>query len=295
MKRRNGFTLIELLVVIGIIMVLVAMLTFGYRSLNKAAAGRETHAELKVCKGMLAEYEGRNGLVGIEWIRPADPLQPAQSVDPGATGPGMFPVYVDPASQMGGANLSLVKPGAVGSYWPSLQLADVETSGANGILADMGDKSTDPNAPSPRYFCNAVPATLDALYVLSRIPANATLLSNHTAKRQLEMPSGKTPFADGSGHAVNSANAPVPYVPAILDGWGNPIIFVPRAGMHVNILRPNAGGQMVPTLSVVRSTGTFDATVADPPLTGNERPFFASAGQDGDFTQGDDNVYSFQE
>jgi hypothetical protein len=52
-----------------------------------------------------------------------------------------------------------------------------------------------------------------------------------------------------------------------LDAWGNPIIFVPAgglAGVHVDPVRSPDG-----------------------------RPFFASAGADGDFATGDDNLYSF--
>lgn len=285
MKRRNGFTLIELLVVIGIIMVLVAMLTYGYRSLNKAAAGRETHAELKVCKGMLVEYEGRNGLAGIEFFSNTSPLQ---QPDPGAPPqtPRNFPVYVDPSPTLDPSTFAWVGT-AHTPPWPSLQLTDLETSGTGGTLTDMGDKSTDPQNPSPRYYSVAVPATLDVMYVLMRIPANQTLAQAMQSKRVLE----PIPPKGGPNPPAN----PVSQGVMLLDGWGNPIVFVPRGGIHVNVLRPNTSGQMVPTLSVVRSTGTFDATAGDPPMAGNERPFFASAGQDGDFTQGDDNAYSFSE
>ncbi len=59
--------------------------------------------------------------------------------------------------------------------------------------------------------------------------------------------------------------------PVLLDGWGNPIIWVPGAGVKVNV--------------------GATATVIKAP---DGRPFFASAGPDGDFSKGDDNVYSFQ-
>lgn len=286
MKRRNGFTLIELLVVIGIIMILVAMLVYGFRSMNRTAATKETHAELKVCKGMLAEYEGRNSLAGIEAFSNTNPIQQS---DPGAPPqtPGLFPVYVDPATAIGPGNTTLVKPGAPGTWWPSLQLADVEAGG--GSQTDMSSRSNSSVSPSPRYYSAAVPATLDAMYVLMRMPANQSLATTITGKRLLE----PIPKLD---QPTSPPPNPVTMGVVLLDGWGSPIIFVPRAGMHVNILRRNASGQMVPTLSLVRSTGTFDVSAGgDPPMSGSERPFFASAGQDGDFTAGDDNVYSFQE
>jgi hypothetical protein len=60
--------------------------------------------------------------------------------------------------------------------------------------------------------------------------------------------------------------------PVILDGWYNPILFV------------GAGG-----LSGVNVDGT-SRTIQSP----DNRPFFASAGADGDFSSGNDNIYSFQ-
>lgn len=282
MKRR-GFTLIELLVVIGIIMILVAILVYGYRSMNRTAATKETHAELKVCKGMLTEYEGRNQFAGIE------SFAAAQQLDPGAPNqtPKQFPVYLDPDT-FPAANPAEYQ--WVGTNhmppWPTLQLTDVQAGGKN---SDMGDKSNSSSNPSARYYSAAVPATLDVMYVLMRIPANQSLAQTLNAKRILE----PIPPMDSPAPAPN----PVSQGVVLLDGWGNPIIFVPRAGIHVNILRLDPStGKMVPKLALVRSTGTFDVSAGgDPPLTGAERPFFASAGQDGDFTQGDDNVYSFNE
>lgn len=59
--------------------------------------------------------------------------------------------------------------------------------------------------------------------------------------------------------------------PIALDGWGNPILFVPAGGM-TNV---TVSGQ-------VKTISSLDG-----------KPFFASAGPDGSFAAGDDNVYSF--
>lgn len=56
------------------------------------------------------------------------------------------------------------------------------------------------------------------------------------------------------------------------DAWNNPIIYVPPGGLTGVTIRG--------------STGTITAP--------DGRPFFASAGADGNFTTGDDNVYSFE-
>lgn len=55
-----------------------------------------------------------------------------------------------------------------------------------------------------------------------------------------------------------------------LDGWGNPILFVPKDGLFIT------------TGKRVR------------PPSGPDRPFWASAGPDGKFTGGEDNIYSFE-
>ena len=86
------------------------------------------------------------------------------------------------------------------------------------------------------------------------------------------------------GITLNGSEAPV-----LLDGWGNPIIYVPPGGIVVQLK-----GQ--PTMSLVRSTGTTSFTPgSSPPLKSGDRPFWASAGPDGNFDNGDDNVYSFRQ
>ncbi len=78
----------------------------------------------------------------------------------------------------------------------------------------------------------------------------------------------------------------------LLDAWGNPIIYVPATGLAGVRLKADASKYYL-----VRSNGTTAyATYASPPTpTTSARPFFASAGPDGDFAKGDDNVYSFEQ
>jgi len=102
---------------------------------------------------------------------------------------------------------------------------------------------------------------------LMRSPNNANAIKQMPASRLMK---------DQNGN---------PYqVPIILDGWGNPIIYVPRGGI---------------TVWVTTGSGPTLITVSRP----DNRPFFASAGPDGDFSayspspapsqvRGDDNVYS---
>ena len=95
--------------------------------------------------------------------------------------------------------------------------------------------------------------------------------------------------------------------PLILDGWGNPLIIVPATGL-VNV-RGNVGtsngttsGTTITIVNGSPSSVTSQlvpypsepyARTLPPIQSPDNRPFFVSAGPDGDLTTGDDNVYSF--
>jgi hypothetical protein len=104
--------------------------------------------------------------------------------------------------------------------------------------------------------------------------------------------------------------------PLILDAWGNPIIFVPATGL-INVFTgagtadatvaalPPWIGTTPPGVSrrlpaITSPEGQNDPTYNPPPTAvppGQKppgRPFFVSAGPDGDLSTGDDNLYSFE-
>jgi hypothetical protein len=84
--------------------------------------------------------------------------------------------------------------------------------------------------------------------------------------------------------------------PLILDAWNNPIIFVGSDGLT------GVGFESRKDDSTkewrVTSTGLVPSSpggnVSPAERSKSWRPFFASAGPDGDFHTGDDNVYSFE-
>jgi type II secretory pathway pseudopilin PulG len=143
------------------------------------------------------------------------------------------------------------------------------------VNGDMSDRS---GSGSPRYGNGDVQRTMQLMQILEQIPANRTTVSSVQSKRILEPPPNTAPNSMDTQGAV------------LLDGWGNPIILVPPGGLLVTM--PN--GSNGTANYVVRSSGVFPQSTA-PPITTADRPFFASAGQDGDFSQGQDNVYSFQQ
>ena len=72
--------------------------------------------------------------------------------------------------------------------------------------------------------------------------------------------------------------------PLMLDGWSNPILFIPPGGLRTTI---EGQKKIVTSGGVVNDSPGPGETY---PVPGS-RAFFASAGPDGDFSQGDDNVY----
>jgi prepilin-type N-terminal cleavage/methylation domain-containing protein len=91
--------------------------------------------------------------------------------------------------------------------------------------------------------------------------------------------------------AANPTLDPNLNAPILLDGWKNPIIYVSAAGLVVNL--PDSTTKM-PAKYTVRTSGIYPNKNPLPPITALDRPFFASAGPDGNFQNGDDNIYSFQ-
>jgi prepilin-type N-terminal cleavage/methylation domain-containing protein len=102
---------------------------------------------------------------------------------------------------------------------------------------------------------NAIQQSGAVVVRLIRTPKNKSAIGAMPQKSLIEQPQGS---------AIQA--------PAFADGWRNPILFCPAGGIRVNL-----------------STGSAPLVVTAP----DHRPFWASAGPDGDFSKGDDNVYSF--
>ncbi len=112
---------------------------------------------------------------------------------------------------------------------------------------------------------------------------------------------GMPPPINKAGDVIGIAPPPYTIDAALpLDGWRDPIIFVPPGGIHV-WMTPTGDNANLGEF-VVRTSGTYPLSNL-PPVGPNDRPFFASAGQNGIFTnafdRGEDfaidNLYSFQE
>jgi type II secretory pathway pseudopilin PulG len=123
--------------------------------------------------------------------------------------------------------------------------------------------------------------------------------------------------------ACNASTAPEPYLdngntnwvldsnptPILLDAWNNPIIFVPASGLinvysnvvksppHIDAITalPNSpAGPLTLNLPMISTTPITVDRLLPPLQSPDHRPFFVSAGPDGDLSTGDDNLYSYE-
>ena len=81
----------------------------------------------------------------------------------------------------------------------------------------------------------------------------------------------------------------------LLDGFRNPIIYVPRGGLRgVNLGKTGEQSYSKPKQTILSpGARTISGTGSNAVRQG--QPFFASAGADADFAKGDDNHYSFEQ
>lgn len=161
---------------------------------------------------------------------------------------------------------------------------------------------------NPAGFPVANPSMSDLRYVtgahvkyLSPSAPSGTAMQFYYAAPGILAAQGQPDTTPTSWH--NETAAPF-HAPLAQDAWGDPIIFVPASGLRVLLKngRPQYGPEENPPALhpdqywiIVSPEGSVTGNgTATPIVTRRGRPFFASAGPDGNFDTGDDNVYSFE-
>lgn len=266
--RRKAFTVIELLIVIGILAILVAVTAYAMTGLMSRQKVSATRVTLQNVRSMVAE---------LEVVAKGLNRQPAQMWVSGAQTPLGTPIDI-----WRDAN-----PTAAGNN-PLLAPKNVRKEVA---LADSAS-----NIQTQRYQSDAILNTQLVMGLLRSAPNNTKLFAQLPSNQLMSEP---IPIATPRllVNANGTANPPM-----VLDAWGNPIIFVPSAGLW-NVV---AG-------DVLRNAVATTLGGPDGPIQSRDvRPFFASAGPDGifgwidvnnngtfedgiDTAGGDDNVYSYEE
>lgn len=172
----------------------------------------------------------------------------------------------------------------------------IKSAGANpllGMQADFwkvpyrsGSNPDDPALPLPaptvankNLNSTAVRNTHVAMAHIQSNAANQVAMQSIPQAKQVKLDT-----TDNPSTGVDETRYPL-----ILDSWGNPIIFVPASGLGATgVYAPASPLAGAVRLSVMKAGDNYPIIKAP-----DNKPFFASAGADGDFQTGDDNVYSF--
>jgi prepilin-type N-terminal cleavage/methylation domain-containing protein len=157
----------------------------------------------------------------------------------------------------------------------------------NGLLKEDG--TDQPMGTAPNYVQGAHISYQGRFFVCAVTPTSVA------PTYPFPTPAETSPWYDETAYPRGA--------PILLDGWGNPIIFVPASGLHVKLLNGQgsylasdpASPAQTQEFIIISPEGSVSGNGgANPVVTHLGRPFFASAGPDGDFTKGDDNIYSFE-
>jgi type II secretory pathway pseudopilin PulG len=269
---RGGFTMIELMVAIGILIILVGILMFAMRSIGDSAKAAETRATLASLSGMLAEMDAKTKL--------SQP--PIQYWQPGNSTPVDGQVALAADSEV--------------DFW---HMPGKDTTGTYPMSIDAPPGSVKSGEQS-RTTDKAVQQTAIALSKLLTLPANRAKYQTIQANRLMTIPDDTNPAMK-----IKYSQYAIP-----LDGWGNPIIFVPASGLynvHFSSDQNGAAPHLITSSKMRVPNGNNDRANVRV-----DRPFFASAGPDGVFGYvdtnlngsyetatdkpgGDDNIYSFEQ
>ena len=260
--------MLELLTVIAIMVVLIGFLIVGVRHMMGSAGASATKVTLKSLQGMMAELE--------------------------TVGPLKVPGTWEWSA--GTVNITGSNPNNL-DFWK----VPYRTS-ANAVADPLPTANVADGLPS-RY---GSPAVINTQIVMARLLAvknNSDAMAKLPARGQLNLlaaaqkakagdPSQAAAY-DAAITAIQSHLASSDRYPLLQDAWNNPIIFVPASGLGAAGATVGANG-VVPTGALQTSgQSSGDATIIKTSPDG--KGFFASAGPDGNFQTGDDNVYSFEQ
>jgi type II secretory pathway pseudopilin PulG len=273
-RTLTGFSLIEILVVIGLIALLSTLLLIGIGKLQTNSRRQATRLAFQNLQAMYSEWDASNRHHFLNYQDTNTGLYP---VDVSAPSPG--DVTTSGADRQGTAVLATRDIMALMKQMPT-------------NAAAMGKLSASAFTTLPAAPIAAAPWNSNTYPIYTRVYVQ----QQATAANPFPMNYFYTAVAINWSTSPLSSTAPQPSppnsqfwiassadatVPVLLDGWGNPIIFVPGGVLGDGAMPADTGSLIA---------GGNSTTAKSP----DGRPFWASAGPDGNFSTGDDNLYSFE-
>jgi type II secretory pathway pseudopilin PulG len=324
--RRHAFTTLELLIVIAIIVILTGILFLGGRSILAGTKTKATKVTLATLNAMLGELENKKQLdkppsVWV-WVESGTGKAPEYYPD-SATGVDFWHIPFYDASN------PLRRPDAMDAPGLVTEDAGAPRHACRAIVNTQLVMQKLLNLPANRQALEKISQELQFIpeYQIGSVPAPGNDMVMHTdddlpptpptepiyylagtrvthkygseIRRFLCTTNGLPSDADPATSPQFAADT-TPGAPLLLDGWHNPIIFVPSTGLRVRKIGSKSEFDPADKEQTVIVTSPEGHTARDtasglPYVTRAGRPFFASAGPDGDFALGDDNIYSFEQ
>jgi len=278
-RNKTGFTLVEMMAVVAIIAILSTLLIVGISKLQTNAKRQQTVQILENCRAMWAEYDSVNRLHFDQFalIAPGNvSLENEIAVEQQNPGYAGYRVGIDVGITRAIMSLIRSQPNirAAMDKFPAgrMFLTSASTQANAFVPFPVGPAWA---AQPPPFPCTAVVTYTDPN---SQTTEEYVCIHSPTQNADGTYTPAFTPSPPDSAYwlPISGIVNGTPQVeltdPIFLDAWGNPIICC-IGGQMSNV---TAGGRVV--------------TVSSP----DKRLFWASAGPDGDFSKGDDNIYSFE-